>query len=72
MTEFKPYTRKAYAELRPYIVGEDLTDVSISVADKKSGSPKAGDYIARNPQNHRDLWLVSAAYFAANHFEPVQ
>lgn len=72
MSEFKRYTRKAYAELRPYIVGEDVTDISISVFDKKHGSPQAGDYIARNPQNHSDQWLVSAAYFAANHFQEVK
>jgi hypothetical protein len=69
MSEFKRYKRKAVVELRPYIVGEDVSDVSISPFDYKLGSPKAGDYIARNPQNHADQWLVSAAYFAANHFE---
>jgi hypothetical protein len=72
MSDFKQYTRKAYAELRPYIVGEDVTGISISDFDKKRGSPQAGDYIARNPQNHSDQWLVSAAYFAANHFEVVK
>jgi hypothetical protein len=31
-------------------------------------SPKAGDMIARNPENHEDQWLVAAQYFA-DHFE---
>ncbi len=44
--------------------------VSISAEDLKSGSPKLGDMIARNPKNHNDQWLVAAAYFADN-FEPV-
>ena len=71
MTTFKKYRRKQIAELRPYVLGEALSDrVSVSAADKDSGSPKSGDMIARNPTNHEDQWLVAAAYFEAN-FEPV-
>lgn len=70
MTEFKRYRRKQIAELRPYEPGEALDErISISAADRESGSPKEGDMIARNPANHADQWLVSAEYFAAN-FEP--
>ena len=69
MREFRRYRRKQIAELRPYEPGEDLSDVSISAADKEDGSPKAGDMIARNPKNHADKWLVSEQYFADN-FEP--
>lgn len=78
MSEFKQYRRKQIAELRPW-QGEDLgatgelraggTFVSISEEDRKAGSPKAGDMIARNPKNHADQWLVAAQYFADN-FEP--
>ena len=53
-----------------YESGEDLVGVSISDEDKKNGSPKLGDKIARNPKNHQDQWLVAAQYFADN-FEPV-
>ena len=67
---YKQYRRKQIAELRPYIEGEVLTDVSISVSDMQAGSPKEGDMIARNPKNHDDKWLVAAAYFADN-FEPM-
>ncbi len=63
---FQPYRRKQIAELRPYVEGEPLTDVSISVEDTKAGSPKVGDMIARNPKNHLDQWLVAAAYFDDN------
>lgn len=69
MTEFTQYRRKQIAELRPFVPGEGLGDVSISVEDLKAGSPKDGDMIARNPKNHKDQWLVAAAYFADN-FEP--
>ena len=71
MTEFTKYLRKQIAELRPYELGEDLSHVAISPEDKKAGSPKPGDMIARNPANNADQWLVAAAYFAAN-FEPVE
>jgi len=67
---FKKYRRKQIAELRPYVPGEALDGVSISVPDKAAGSPKEGDMIARNPKNHEDQWLVAAQYFADN-FEPV-
>lgn len=70
MSEFKKYRRSQIAELREYEPGEQLGQrVSISASDKEAGSPKPGDMIARNPADHDDQWLVSAAYFAAN-FEP--
>lgn len=66
-TEFKRYRRTQVAELRPYEPGETLdARVSISAADLEAGSPKAGDMIARNPENHADQWLIAADYFAAN------
>jgi hypothetical protein len=77
MSEFKQYRRKQIAELRPYVLNEDMTNatagfeaggvrISISDEDLKAGSPKLGDMIARNPKNHADQWLVAAKYFADN------
>ncbi len=63
---FQSYQRRQIAELREWVPGDDLTNVSISGPDRDNGSPKAGDMIARNPKNHEDQWLVSAAYFADN------
>lgn len=70
MKQFTQYRRKQIAELRPYVVGEYVGDISISKEDLRAGSPKAGDMIARNPKNHADQWLVAAAYFKDN-FEPM-
>lgn len=71
MSEFRQYRRKQIAELRPFVVGEVLSErVSVSAPDREAGSPKPGDMIARNPKNHDDQWLVAAAYFADN-FEAV-
>lgn len=67
---FKQYRRKQIAELRPFVRGDDMYGVSVSIEDLKAGSPKEGDMIARNPKNHADMWLVAAAYFADN-FEEV-
>lgn len=63
---FTEYNRVQVAQLRPYEMGEDLTGVSISEEDRKAGSPKFGDMIARNPNNYADKWLVAAAYFIEN------
>ena len=46
------------------VIGNGI--VSISQADRDSGSPKVGDMIARNPKNHNDLWLVAKDYFQDN------
>ena len=66
MGEFRQYHRKQIAELRPYIDGEDLSGISISLEDIKAGSPKIGDMIARNPKNYNDQWLVAYQYFVDN------
>lgn len=69
---FTPYRRKQIAYLRPWQDDEILDPrISVSAADLEAGSPKAGDMIARNPNNPDDQWLVAAQYFADN-FEPVE
>jgi len=70
LNDYAQYRRTQIAEMRPYQDGEDLSGVSISVADRNAGSPKLGDMIARNPKNYADRWLVAAQYFKDN-FEPV-
>lgn len=63
--EWNKYRRKGLAEMRPYIMGEDLIDISISITD----IPGPGGMIARNPANHADQWYVARQYFEEN-FEP--
>jgi hypothetical protein len=65
------YRRTQIAEMAQWVPGFDMTDVSISAADLKAGSPKPGDRIARNPRNHDDKWLVAYDYFIEN-FEPIE
>jgi len=74
MTLFREYMRKQKAQLREVTdleieTGKLLakgTVVSLSEEDKKNGSPKKGDMVARNPKNHNDQWLVSKEYFEDN------
>lgn len=64
--DWKQYKRKGLSEMRPYILGEDIRHVSVSAADRLAGSPREGDMIARNPDNHSDQWLVVKKYFEDN------
>ena len=68
--EYKQFRRSQIAELADWHPAFDIEGVSVSDADKKQGSPKYGDKIARNPANHADRWLVAADYFSVN-FEPI-
>jgi len=64
---YKEYVRTGTTQMRPYIPGEPISDkLSISDADKKNGSPRLGDMIARNKDNPDDQWLVAAQYFRDN------
>jgi len=86
MSKFKNYQRTQISEMREVTQSDirafesdkaihSLIDtqfkVSISDADLKNGSPKIGDMIARNPQNHNDQWLVAEEYFK-NNFKPIE
>jgi hypothetical protein len=69
--DFKKHKRKgALSELRQVIFGEDLIGVSISDPDKKLMQEQpnvfAQGYIARNPDNHNDMWYVSKEYYDKN------
>ena len=65
-TVWREYKRVGLTEMTPYIDGMDVSDVSIATADLAQGSPTVGDMIARNPENHMDMWLVSEKYFKEN------
>jgi hypothetical protein len=72
MTEWKEYRKKGTTPMREVTpdeiwTGELPENVSVSEEDKKAGSPKAGDMIARNKDNHDDMWLVAADYHEENY-----
>lgn len=63
---WKRYKRKGHSEMRPYRPGENVAHVSITDTDRENGSPKLGDMIARNLEDHSDQWLVAEKYFNHN------
>lgn len=72
MKQFKKYRKNGITELRPVNPDEtaltlEYGGVSVSEADISTGSPKEGDMIARNPDNHYDQWLVSKECFEENY-----
>lgn len=87
MAEFKNYRKKALTEMRPvseadirafrsdrreaHSMRDHEFKVSISETDIASGSPKFGDMIARNSDNHDDQWLIAKEYFDEN-YEPTK
>lgn len=62
ITAFKSYVRKGVSLLRPYVPGEDMTDISVSPQD----TPALGGMIAINPKNNADQWYVAEKYFKDN------
>ena len=60
---FIKYVRKGHSEMRPYVKGEDLTNISVSGEDNPETDM---GMVARNPDNHADQWYVSRKYFEDN------
>ena len=60
---FVKYARIYVTEMRPYVFGEDLTHIQVNSID----NPKKDlGMVARNPQNHNDMWYISREYFKTN------
>jgi hypothetical protein len=69
MIEFKQYKRKGLSEMCPFseYVGVDMSNLSVSEQDKLlSNEEFAQGYVARNPNNHADVWYVAKKYFDEN------
>lgn len=63
MPDYKNYRKKNVQPMRPYIPGEPIDGVSVSDGDIL----EVGGMIARNQNNHDDLWYVSKSFFQANY-----
>ena len=71
INEFRKNTGTLIAKTNPEVRevkmnGSHLCAVMITTHDREKGSPKIGDMIARNADNHRDQRLISEEYFKAN------
>ena len=49
--------------MRPYIVGENLDDISVNTVD----TPEDGGMIAINQNDGSDKWYISKEFFEANY-----
>lgn len=67
MNEYKDYFKAATQKMRPYIVGEDLTGVSVS----KEDTPEKGGMIAKDFENGAK-WYVSKKFYEKNYREKVK
>ncbi len=63
MSEWKKYKRKNIVIMRPYILGEDLSNISVSKEDDPMNDL---GMIAKNPNNEKDQWYVARKYFEEN------
>ena len=63
---FKKYERTNIAEMRPYVLGEDMTSISLSDPDRERTPEVDMGMIARNPKNHKDQWYIARKYFNEN------
>lgn len=60
------YYRKTQTQvMRPYIPGEDLSEISVSRED----TPEEGGMIARDSVNPKDQWYVGKDFFKKNYEE---
>lgn len=57
------YKRTNVAEMRPYVKGEDMSNISVSNVDDPESDM---GMVARNPSNHADQWYVARQYFEDN------
>ena len=64
MSDIKDYRKKGVQPMCPYIAGEDLTGVSVSIED----TPEEGGMIAIGADNDA-RWYVSKQFFEANYVE---
>ena len=68
MSKWRRYKRTNIAEMRPYVLGEDLSNISLALVDEPRNDM---GMIARNPKNHKDEWYVARKYFGDN-FEKIE
>lgn len=61
----KNYRKKNIQPMRPYIIGEDLTGISVN----KEDTPEEGGMIAINSNNNEDRWYVAKQFFQDNYEE---
>ena len=60
---FEEFRKSQTQFMRPYIPGEDLSEVSVSAED----TPEEGGMIAINRDNPKDKWYIAKDFFEKNY-----
>ena len=63
------FQKKTIQAMEAWHPDYDMTNVSVSVEDSAADSPKIGDFIATNPSNPNDKWLVAEEFIKENYIE---
>lgn len=66
MSNFKNYVKAGVQSMRPYILDEDMTGISVSEPDSKLPT-LAGGMIAINSNDPLDQWYISKDFFDRNY-----
>jgi len=61
----KNYRKKNVQPMRPYVLCEDMTGISVN----KEDTLETGGMIAVNPANGEDRWYVAKQFFEDNYIE---
>ena len=69
---WKRYRKTVEIEARPWIPAMDMRHVRVLHTDRLAGSPKEGDMIARQPDDHEDRWLIRGEVFEATYQQAKQ
>ena len=64
MSEWAMYQKIGVTEMRPYLEGEDMTDINLAVGLM----PEEGGMVCRAPGAHDDVWYITPEYFR-EHYE---
>lgn len=61
----KVYVKQGYQPMRPYVEGEDVTNISVA----NGTTPAVGGMIAYNSNDFDDSWYISEEFFNDNYVE---
>lgn len=61
------YRKKALLYARPWMPGEDISNIAILPEDAAAHSPKSGDMIVYNPADQNEQWLVERNKFGVQY-----
>ena len=64
MKRWNLYRKPGTTEMRSYVHGEDMAEISVSGGDNPE---LTGGMIARNQDNHEDQWFIAREYFKKNY-----